>query len=122
VNSEQWTSLIRTVLSIVLGPASYIVAKGVLTPEQANQLIPAIVPLVMVVGAAAIGKWGIGSHSAPAVAAAVGNDKTVASAVVAAVNSDSVPGVKVVSAASPSPAVTVTDTGAVKTIPETGKV
>jgi hypothetical protein len=107
MNSEQWTSLIRTVLSIVLGPASYIVAKGILTPEQANQLIPAIVPLVMVVGAAAIGKWGIGSHSAPAI--------------VAAVNSDSVPGVKVVSESSPSPAVAVTDTGAVKTIPVTGK-
>jgi hypothetical protein len=108
MNSEQWNSLIRLVLSVALGPGSYLVLKGVLTPEQANQMIPLLVPLVMLVGGAAIGKWGVGSHSAPAI--------------VDAVNSDSVPGVKVVSAASPSPAVTVTDTGAVKTIPETGKV
>lgn len=122
MNSEQWNSLIRLVLSVALGPGSYLVLKGVLTPDQANQLIPMLVPLIMLVGGAIIAKFAVGAHSAPAVAAAVASDKTIASAVIAAVNSDSVPGVKVVSAESPSPPVTVTPTGAVKTIPDIGKV
>lgn len=108
MNPEQWNALIRLVLSVALGPGSYLVLKGVLTPDQANQLIPMLVPLIMLVGGAIIAKFAVGAHSAPAI--------------VAAVNSDSVPGVKVVSAESPSPPVTVTPTGAVKTIPETGKV
>ena len=103
MNNEQWQSLIRTVLALALGPGSYLVTRGVLPAEQANQLAPALVPVVMAVGAIVIGKWGVNAHS-PA-------------AVVALVNSDAVPGVKVVSETSASPAVTITKTGAIKTIP-----
>jgi uncharacterized membrane protein YqaE (UPF0057 family) len=101
MNSEQWTSLIRTVLALLIGPAGYFVTKGILTPDQADQLMPAILSVLTVVIGAVIAKWGISSHSA--------------SSVVAAVNSDSVPGVKAVATTSPSPAVSVdSSTGAVK--------
>ena len=40
MNSEQWSSLIRVLLAIVLGPSSILVLKGILTQDQANQLIP----------------------------------------------------------------------------------
>ena len=58
MNSEQWTSLIRTVLAIAIGPGSYVAMKGILPADLANQLIPVLVPLIMAGGAAAIGKWG----------------------------------------------------------------
>lgn len=100
MNSEQWSALVRMVITALLGPGSFLVAKGVLTPDQANQIIPVLVPTVMVVGGIIVGKFTVSSHSA--------------AAVVAAVNSASVPGVKAVSISSPSPPVTVD--------PNTGKV
>jgi hypothetical protein len=100
MNPEQWTSLVRTVLAIALGPGSYVVAKHLLTPDQANQLIPVLVPAVLFIGGGIIAKWGVGAHSPQAV--------------VAAVNSDSVPGVKAVSSSSPSQQVMVTDRGLIK--------
>jgi hypothetical protein len=103
MNPEQWQSLIRTVLALVVGPGSYVVSRGFLTADQANQLAPALVPVVMAVGAIVIGKWGVSAHSA--------------AAVVAAVNSDSVPGVIAVAATSASPPVTVTKAGVVKPMP-----
>jgi hypothetical protein len=102
MNPEQWQSLIRTTLAIAIGPGSYLVTRGILTADQANQLAPALVPVVMAVGAIVIGKWGVSAHSA--------------TAVVAAVNSPSAPGVKVVAAASPSPTVTITKTGEIKPV------
>jgi hypothetical protein len=100
MNPEQWTSLIRTVLAIAIGPGSYVAMKGVLPPDLANQLIPVLVPVIMAGGAAVIGKWGVTTHSA--------------AAVVAAVNSDSVPGVKAVRETSSALAVSVTPTGDIK--------
>lgn len=99
MNNEQWAAIIRTVLLIALGPGSYLVLKGVLTEDQANQLIPILVPLVLAAGGAIIGKFAVNAHSAQAV--------------VAAVNSPSVPGVKAVADTSSSPAVSVTPSGAV---------
>jgi len=99
MNSEQWSAVIRAVLGILVGPGSYLVLKGVLTPDQASTLIPILVPMIMAAGAALIGWFAARSHSA--------------SAVVAAVNSPSVPGVKAVAESSPSPAVSVTPSGAV---------
>jgi len=107
MNSEQWNALIRVVIGVLLGPGSYLVAKGVLTPDQANQLIPVLVPAVVAVGGLIIGRYAVKAHSP--------------TAVVAAVNSDSVPGVKAVAEASPSPPVMVTPSGAVRTAPDTGK-
>lgn len=103
MNSEQWSSLIRVLLAIVLGPSSILVLKGILTQDQANQLIPILVPIIMAAGAAVIGIFSARAHSA--------------SSVVAAVNSDSVPGVKVVAESSPSQAVQVTSSGDVKPLP-----
>lgn len=99
MNSEQWTALIRVVLALALGPGSYLVAKGLLTPDQANQLIPVLVPAIVAVGGLIIGKYAVGAHSAQSI--------------VAAVNSASAPGVKAVAVSSPSPAVAVTPSGAV---------
>lgn len=104
MNSEQWSSIIRTLLALLIGPAGYLVTKGVLPADQAAQLMPAVVTILTLVVGAVIAKWGVASHS-PA-------------AVVAAVNSDSVPGVKVVSVLSASPQVSVDpSTGAVKPEP-----
>ena len=104
MNSDQWQSIIRTVLTLLLGPGSYLVLKGVLTADQAAQLIPVLVPVVLAVGGLLLGRWGVVTHSP--------------SALTAAVNSDSVPGVKAVASSSPSPAVSVDPkTGAVKPIP-----
>jgi hypothetical protein len=105
MNDQQWASLIRIVLGIALGPGSYIIMKGVLSPDLANQLIPVLVPLIMAGGAAVLGKLGHSANSAPAL--------------VAAVNSGSVPGV-FVAADTPAnasvPQVVVDPkTGAVKT-------
>lgn len=103
MNSEQWQSIIRTLLALLIGPAGYLVTKGVLTPDQADQLMPAIVSILVVVVGAVVAKWGVASHSP--------------TAVVAAVNSDSVPGVKAVAATSPSPEVAVDSKGAVTLAP-----
>lgn len=101
MNNEQWASLIRAFIAPLFGAAGYFVTNHFLTPDQAAQLQPAIISVLVVVVSAAVAKWGVASHSA--------------SAVTAAVNSDSVPGVKAVAATSPSPAVTVdSSTGAVK--------
>ena len=86
MNNEQWASIIRTVLLLVIGPGSYLVLKGVLTEDQANQLIPILVPLIIAAGGAIVGKLAVNAHSARAV--------------VAAVNSPSVPGVKAVASTS----------------------
>jgi hypothetical protein len=114
MNPEQWQSLIRTTLAIAVGPGSYLVTRGILTADQANQLAPALVPVVMAVGAIVIGKWGVNAHSPTAVAAAVANTPAVASAVIDTVNTDAVPGVKVVEdTPSAPPAVAMTKTGKV---------
>ena len=102
LNPEQWQSLIRTILALILGPGSYLVSRGFLTADQANQLAPALVPVVMAVGAIVIGKWGVSAHSATAITTAV--------------NSPSAPGVKVVAETSASPTVTITKTGEIKPI------
>ena len=99
MNPEQWSSIIRTVLALAIGPGSYLVAKGVLTADQANQLIPVIVPAVMAIGGVVLGKWGVHTHSAAAITAAV--------------NSPSAPGVKVVKESSPSQPVDISLTGAI---------
>ena len=103
MNNDQWTSLIRVILGILLAPGSYLVARGVLSTDQANALIPVLVPAVMLIGGTIIGKFSFDAHSA--------------SSLVAAVNSDAVPGVKVVALSSPSPAVSVEKTGEVKVLP-----
>lgn len=104
MNSDQWQSIVRTVLTLLLGPGSYLVLKGVLTADQAAQLIPVLVPAIMTIGGILIGRWGVWTHS-PA-------------ALTAAVNSDSVPGVKAVASSSPSPAVVVNPkTGAITVDP-----
>lgn len=103
MNSEQWSGVIRVVLALVLGPGSYLVVKGILTTDQANQLMPAIVTITTVGGGALISWWSNRAHSA--------------AAIVAAANSASVPGVKVVRESSPSPTVIVTSTGAIKDAP-----
>jgi hypothetical protein len=97
MNPEQWSSIIRTLL--LAAPGAWLIGKGVLSGEQANQLVSLVVPIVYSAGAALLGWWGVRTHSA--------------SAVVAAVNSPSVPHVKAVAASSPSPQVIVTPTGAV---------
>ena len=99
MNNEQWSAIVRTALALLMGPGSYLVAKGVLTPDQANQLIPVLVPAVTAIGGVLIAWWG---HTA-----------NTASALVAAVNSDSAPGVKVVALSAPEPQVAVTKTGTV---------
>ena len=92
-------------LAVLLGPGSYLVAKGVLSADQANTLLPAIVTIATVGGGSVIAWFGQQSHSAPAV--------------VAAVNSDSVPGVKAVASSSPSLEVSVNKDG--KVIPQPPK-
>ena len=99
MNPEQWSAIIRVAVTAALGPGSYFVAKGILTPDQANQLIPAIVTIVPTVGAVVLGVFARRAHSA--------------TAVVDAVNSDSAPGVKVVPESSPTPQVSVTTAGAI---------
>jgi multidrug efflux pump subunit AcrA (membrane-fusion protein) len=99
MNQQQITSLVATILALALGPGSYIVAKGFLTQDQANQLLPALVTVVTTIGGALLAWWGHTRNSAPSL--------------VAAVNSDSVPGVKVVAVSAPEPQVAVTKTGAV---------
>jgi hypothetical protein len=103
MNPEQWSGLIRVVVTAALAPGSYLVVKGILTPDQAAQLAPSIVTIVTVGGGALIGWWSTHAHSQ--------------SAVVAAVNSNSVPGVKVVRESSPSPTVIVTSDGVIKDAP-----
>ena len=82
---------------MALAPGSYLVLKGVLPADLAQQLIIPLTTGITLVGGALLTKWGVMTHSAPAV--------------VAAVNSDSVPGVKAVAATSASPAVAVTKDG-----------
>ena len=103
MNDQQWAMLIRLVLGIMLAPSSYLVMRGVLTADEADKLIPVLVPAIMTVGGLIIGKFSFDAHSA--------------SSLVAAVNSDAVPGVKVVALSSPSPAVSVEKTGEVKVLP-----
>jgi hypothetical protein len=103
MNSEQWSGIIRVILAVALGPSSYLVVKGILTPDQAAQLSPAIVTIVTVGGGALIGWWSTHAHSAAALTAAV--------------NSGSVPGVKAVRESSPSPTVVVTSDGVIKESP-----
>ena len=99
LNPEQLTSIVRGALSLALAPGSFLVLKGILPADQAQQLIVPLTTAITVGGGYLLTKWGVMSHSAPAV--------------VAAVNSDSVPGVKAVAATSASPDVAVTKTGAV---------
>jgi hypothetical protein len=107
MNSEQVSGILRVILALAIGPSSYLVAKGILTPDQAAQLSPAIVTVVTVGGGALIGWWSTHAHSATALTAAV--------------NSGSVPGVMAVKESSALaagiPPVVVTSTGEVKPSP-----
>ena len=97
MNSEQWESLIRTLL--LAAPGAWLTSKGVLTGSQEASLVTAAVPVVYAAGVGLIAWWGVHTHSA--------------AAAVAMVNSPSVPGVKAVATSSPSPQVIVTSKGAV---------
>lgn len=99
MNSEQWSAVIRVVVTALLAPSSYLVAKGIVPADQAAALIPAIVTIVTVGGGAIVGYFASRAHSA--------------SAVTAAVNSGSAPGVKVVPTSSPTPAVAIAPSGAI---------
>ena len=101
MNPQQVNELLRNAL-ISAGSvgATLLVTKGILTQEQATALVPDLVTAVLTIGTGLVAYWGHKSQGA--------------SALTAAVNSDSVPGVKVVPLSSPSPAVTVTDAGAIK--------
>ena len=97
LNSEQWGSFVRGTLQVALAPGSYLVLKGVLPADLAQQLIIPLTTGITLVGGALLTKWGVMSHSA--------------SAVTAAVNSESAPRVKVVAETSASPAVNLTKDG-----------
>jgi len=103
MNDEQWAAIVRIAITVLTGPGSYLVSRGVLTADQANQLAPVLIPAVTAVTGIIVGKFAVSAHSAQAA--------------VQAVNSDSVPGVKVVPLSSPTPAATVTSTGKVETLP-----
>jgi hypothetical protein len=107
MNPEQWSGLVRVFVTAALAPGSYLVVKGILTPDQAAQLAPAIVTMVTVGGGALIGWWSTHAHSASAAAAAV--------------NSNSVPGVMAVressALAAGIPPVIVTSDGVIKDAP-----
>jgi hypothetical protein len=113
MNTEQWQALLRIAITIAVGPGSYLVSRGLLTADQANQLAPALIPGVTAIAGIVVAKFAVGAHSPEGVAAAVANTPAVASAVVTTMNSSAVPGVKVVADSSTSPAVAMTKTGKV---------
>ena len=113
MNDEQWQALLRVAIAVAVGPGSYLVSRGLLTADQANQLAPALIPAVTTIAGIVVAKFAVGAHSPAAVAAAVANTPSVASAVIDTVNTSAVPGVKVVSDTSASPAVAMTKTGKV---------
>ena len=117
MNSEQWTSVVRAVLQLLLAPGSYLVLKGIVPVDQTGQIIPALTIVITIVGGSLLTRWGVLAHSPAAVAAAVASTPAVASAVVATVNSDAMPGVKVVSSTSSAPQVTVDPKGNVRPDP-----
>ena len=113
LNQEQWTSIVRGTVQVALAPGSYFVLKGILPADLAQQLIVPLTAAITLGGGALLTRWGVMTHSPAGVAAAVGSNTAVASAVVDVVNTDKVKGVKVVSSTSASPAVGITETGAV---------
>jgi hypothetical protein len=117
LNSEQWTSLVRGALQVALAPGSYLVLKGGLPADVAQQLIVPLTGAITFGGGILLTRWGVMAHSPAAVAAAVVSNTPVASAVVNALNSDSMPNVKVVRSTSASPAVSITQSGAIMSVP-----
>lgn len=99
MNPEQWSGTIRIIVTALLAPSSYLVAKGIVPADQAPLLIPAIVTVVTAGGSSIVGYFTHRSHSAAAITAAV--------------NSGSAPGVKVVPTSSPTPAVAIAPSGAI---------
>ena len=94
MNLQQQQSAARSaVIGVLMAIAGYFVARGYLTSDQASTIANLIAPAILTGISSAAWWWGVKSHSA--------------SAVVAAVNSDSVPGVKVVRETSPSPQVVI---------------
>ena len=102
--NPQVTSALTTLVVAALSSAgTWLVVKGVLTPDQANALAPELTAIVPVLGAIALGWWKSQQHTP--------------TALVDAVNSAAVPGVKVVAQSSPSPAVDVDSAGTIKAAP-----
>ena len=113
--NTQIQSAIRSVLiGLLMTGFGYAVAKGLLTTDQVNALVPVLATAVTGVLWVLLGRWGFISHSPEAIADSIKENLPVAQAAVKAINSEQVPGVKVVSDASPSPQVVIDNKGTVK--------
>ena len=106
MNPQQISSLIAIAVAALLGPGSYLVAQGFLTPDQATKLEPDIVSAVVILGGAAVAWWQHRHTSTPNL--------------VRTINSDAAPGIKVVRDDVAAPAMNVTSTGAVTPAPPKG--
>jgi hypothetical protein len=130
MNPQEATSVGTSVILYALGTGlGVLVAKGIMTQDQANALAPQIAAIIITLAGIAIIWWKKTQHSPAALGAAVISTAVIASAnhetlpsslqgpLVAAVNGDAMPGVKVVSDTSPSPQVMLDPKGNVRPSP-----